>query len=318
LRRRSFLALTTAAAVGALMPSRIAAAATGDAEIVVTAAGGVYRAVRSGNGTYSAYQQMNFGPKVGRLSAVTIDGQEFVEFDELVGPDGEHQENKHAIRQPDGSYAITDSTFTDSEPAAVGSVSGELHLVGVNPLTHAIRHADGTWSPEGYVEGETGPVGQQYDAAIAGDGAILHVVVASVNGIRHTIRHPDGAWDHFGDVESQAGALVGVSGGCAVAVVNGELHVVVVTDPLKGETSSIHHTIRHANGTWDPWGELVGGAVGAVQAASVNGELFVLHAEGLQPYVALRVRHANGSWSPPEDIQTGTLANVVPAAIAAL
>lgn len=317
LRRRSFLALSAATAVGALVPLRTAAAATGDAEIVVIAGanGTPYRTVRYADGTYAAYQPMALDRSNVRVCATTVNGQEFVEYNVVPGL------NRHAVRQPDGTYTITDSAITDSEPAAVAGVNGELHLVGINQLTHAIRHADGTWSAEGYVEGETGTVGAQGGAAIAGDGGRLHVVVlAGRSGVLHTIRHENGTWDRFGDVVSQAGDVGFQPVQCAAAVVNGELHLVVLSlnSPKVAYGYSVRHTIRHADGTWDGFGLLVPAVddgVRGIAAGSVNGELFLLYSQGTAPRTVLRIRHADGTWADPEDIQATALdpANNFPA-----
>lgn len=145
-------------------------------------------------------------------------------------------------------------------------------------MWHTIRHADGSWQPFfGDVGGQVLPPGVFASVDCAGIDGELHVCgVTEGGGMWHTIRHADGSWQpFFGDVKGQAGnpgpfLAVGCAG------INAELHVcgVIVTD------GGIWHTIRHSDGSWQPFGDVKSqtsdpGRLIRVGCAGIDGELHV-------------------------------------------
>jgi hypothetical protein len=68
-------------------------------------------------------------------------------------------------------------------------------------------------------------------------------------GMWHTIRHPEATWQpFFGDVKAQESNDPGHFSAVGCAGVNGELQLVGLT-----ADGGMWHTIRHADGTWQPF-----------------------------------------------------------------
>jgi hypothetical protein len=182
---------------------------------------------------------------------------------------------------------------------ACAAINGELHLCleDYSGLLHTIRHADGRWLALGDVKRQAG-IGNEVEIVSVACAAVngeLHVCAAThreytVNfevhvegGLWHTIRKADGRWLTFGDVKGQAGDRGPVKSQTygiiretvACAAVKGELHVCAVNSD-----GSLWHTIRHADGSWEPFrnvGEAVGDRryIDGVALANVNNELHV-------------------------------------------
>ncbi|MET9610064.1 transglycosylase family protein [Streptomyces sp. NPDC006512] len=122
------------------------------------------------------------------------------------------------------------------------------------------------------------------------------VLVDSGNGLHHATRFADGTWTRFGNVEGEAAAVPGGVRAVAEAGINGDTHVLAVSNEGK-----LHHTVRNANGTWGTFGD-VHAAAGAlanvtqVAAASVGAELQVAVVADGKVYHT--VRRADGNWTP--------------------
>jgi hypothetical protein len=176
----------------------------------------------------------------------------------------------------------------------------ELHLSGVTDdggVWHAIRHADGTWTPFGDVKGQSGNPGHFAAAAMAGVSGELQITgVTDDGGMWHAIRHPDGSWTPFGDVKGQSGNP-GHFDAVGCAEVSGELQVCGLTDD-----GGVWHAIRHADGSWTPFGDVKGqsgnlGHAAAIACAGIGGELqaCVITDDGGMWHT---IRHPDGTWQP--------------------
>ncbi len=170
----------------------------------------------------------------------------------------------HTIRHRDGSWqpSFGDVKSVESNDpghfSAVGcaGVSGELHVVGLTDdgrMWHTIRHDDQSWQPFfGDVKGVESNDPGYFSAVAAGSGVNgdLHLVaVTDIGGMWHTIRHRDGSWQpFFGDVKSIESNDPGHFSAVGCAGVNGEVHVVGLTDDGR-----MWHTIRHDDQSWQPF-----------------------------------------------------------------
>jgi hypothetical protein len=223
---------------------------------------------------------------------------------------------RHTIRHADGTwqpFGDVKSQAGDKGFAfrtACTSVNGELHDLVANEdgsIWHTIRHADGTWQPFGDVKLATGTgLGNFiFDPACADVNTELHVVVG-VNsfGIAHTIRRANGTWLPFGDVKTATGEPSNQDVlSLACAGVSGELHVIVGSG-----NGSIRHTIRHADGTWLPFGDVKSqagdmGHILSVACTNVNGELHFVAANS-DGSIWHTIRHADGTWLPFGDMKS--------------
>ncbi len=170
----------------------------------------------------------------------------------------------HTIRHRDGSWqpSFGDVKSVESNDpghfSAVGcaGVSGELHVAALTDdgrMWHTIRHDDQSWQPFfGDVKGVESNDPGYFSAVAAGSGVNgdLHLVATTdTGGMWHTIRHRDGSWQpSFGDVKSVESNDPGHFSAVGCAGVNGEVHVVGLTDDGR-----MWHTIRHNDQSWQPF-----------------------------------------------------------------
>jgi hypothetical protein len=166
---------------------------------------------------------------------------------------------------------------------ACAGIGGDLHVAftGYSGLWHTIRNEAGLWTQFGDVSGQAGNRGPYADVACAAIGNELHLAAVARDGhLWHTVRSEDGSWSEFGDVEGQTGEL-GNFLRVACAHVNGELHL-VATSTI---SPALWHAIRHADGTWTPFGNVAAaasdpGQVADVGCAGIGAELHLACAAG--------------------------------------
>jgi hypothetical protein len=133
----------------------------------------------------------------------------------------------------------------------------------------SIDRTNGVWgkattvpfkSDDGWNQGVT-----RIDAVQVGDE--LQVVMTDEDRVYHTVQHADGTWDAPVGVDTVAG-YVERPRDVAAAEVNGELQV-VITNETGPNSGYLFHTIRHADGTWDQFGE-VDAATGRTNAGLIT------------------------------------------------
>src|SRR5262249_11365883 len=140
-------------------------------------------------------------------------------------------------------------------------------------LWHTIRAADGSWQPAGdarQAAGITGPV-TAIAAAASDAGVGESLAVAGDGRLGHTIRPADGSWQPAGDAGQAAqipGPIVAVAAAISGA---GVVEVLAVTGDGR-----LWHTIRAADGSWQPAGD-------AGQAAQIPGQVKAVAAAAAGP-----------------------------------
>lgn len=189
----------------------------------------------------------------------------------------------------------------------------DIHLAGADfngTIWHALRSADGVWTPPGNVTTVVGNPGSCFDVHISADVDELHLVSHTTGffGGGQTIwlatRHADGSWSPFinlNNVFGNPGGTIGFQGDALAMVGNPrELHLGALTSDIWGINGTIWHAIRHADTTWTPLGnvnQVVGhaGSFSQVALAEVAGELHLAGLDGSTIWHA--IRHVDGSWT---------------------
>ncbi len=190
-------------------------------------------------------------------------------------------------------------------------------------LWHTIRNANGTWQPQfGLIEGQSagGPSSFVGIAAGSADRQSLQVVgLGTDNRLWHTIRFPNGSWvPNFGLVESQSsgGPSSFAAASCAGAGLT--LHVVGL-----GSDGQLWHTIRRADGSWEPQFGLIEGqssggtpAYVAVACGSADGQALQVVGVGTDDRLWHTIRFPSGSWQPGFGLIEGQSSGGPPAFVA--
>ena len=302
-------------------PLRYDTSPTEELQLVgLTDVGGIWHTIRHGDGSWQSFfgdvkgQESN---DPGHLSAAACAGV-YGEMHAVVLTDGGGI--WHTIRRLNGSWQPFFADVKQQESndpghfSSVGAagVNGELQLVGIiddGGMWHTIRHPNGSWQPlfgnvKGQESNNPGHFTRVSCGAVGGStsgGQELHLVGLTADGrMWHTIRRADGSWQpFFGDVKGQESNDPGFFSAVGCAGVGGDLHVVSLTDD-----GWMWHTIRRANGKWQPFfGDVKGqesndpGFFSSVSCGSVNGDIHVvgLTNDGRMWHT---IRHPTGSWQP--------------------
>ncbi|MFF3214279.1 S1 family peptidase [Streptomyces sp. NPDC002886] len=215
-------------------------------------AGHLYHAVRSLEGTWSKFVDIN--KAVGTLTDITDVSAVSIGNDlHVMAVAG--GKVFHTVRKADGTWASFGDVSAVAGPIgtvtaiATASVAGQLQVAAVSggKAFHTIRNTTGNWSVWGNVTEAAGPTGPINYIAMAGVGDDAHIVISTDSGAHqhHAMRKANGTWDPFADLTGVLGSITTRS--VSATHVNGELQVAVVTtanQPL--------HTVRHADRTWAP------------------------------------------------------------------
>ncbi len=222
----------------------------------------------------------------------------------------------HTIRYADGSWQSSfdlipnasgvPSYFIDLECAGAGL---DLHVIGFGNdgnLYHTVRSAAGRWQGSfDSIPSTGGPPSVRDCACGSADGSALQVVVLGSDGqLWHTIRDTGGTWQaKFDLIESQSKGGPTKFKRVACAGAGLALHVVGV-----GNDGQLWHTIRRADGTWEPnfvliesqsrGGSSTSPAYVDVGCASADGT--ALQVVGLAFAIEIwhTIRYADGTWHP--------------------
>lgn len=197
----------------------------------------------------------------------------------------------HTIRGSTGSWRQFQNFGGSFDDIACAGVGGQLHFCGttfdrqgirLNALEHALRPSGGgPFTPFGDVRsvvltenpGSLDP-GLFHSVSCAGLAGELHVCTISSGRLFHTIRRADGTWFPFGDVvrvvvaQNPGSPLPMGLGSVSCAMVNGEIHVICVDN-----AGVPWHTVRRADGTWFPFGDVRSAVLRHNPQSSVPGPI---------------------------------------------
>ncbi len=205
---------------------------------------------------------------------------------------------------------------------------GNLPSAGPGNMVHTIRFADGSWQPFlGDVKSQIpqGPTPQFSDnslACAANKNGDLHVcTIDTLWKMVHAIRFTDGSWQPFwGDVQSQitrgpTPTFENLTVIACAANPAGDLHIcansLLPNPPLSQEPGPLVHTIRFADGSWQPFcgnvqsqltqGPIIDSVDSIACAANKGGDLHIcaIVSAGTVPvWLAHTIRYSGGSWQP--------------------
>lgn len=204
-----------------------------------------------------------------------------------------------------------------------------LELAGVTSdgkLWDTVRYPNGAWAPFRPVlqAGQAGFITDVDIVQVIGGfdtNGVLHLCAVNSDGrLKHTIFSPN-YWQPFRDVAEQAGERGRFVSVALANVINegrrAELHLLGVTSDGR-----LWHTIRHANGAWEPFGDVKGQAGDPGAFTRVAASLLP-DAQNGNPLTVLGItsdgrlfqteRFENGTWRPFQRLLQGLSVGIVDA-----
>ncbi|MFE6871062.1 trypsin-like serine protease [Kitasatospora sp. NPDC057692] len=271
----------------------------------------LYQATRFQDGAWTSYE--NVQAKAGDIGGVRTSAVAGINGDTHVLAQGANGHLYHTVRSANGTWAGFGDLNTNVGDlggitrVAAASIGADLHVVVLadGQLFHSVRDAAGHWTGFGRVFDATGPLSGITSLAVASTGSELQVAAVSGGKVYHTKRVADGNWGAWGAVEAAAGATGPVSE-VAMARQGEDVNLAVVTDNGAG----VQHTIRFADGTWQPFRSLNGilgqVTVTGISAAGVDSEVrFAVDTADNRVLTVARL--AGGGWSAPQALATESL-----------
>ena len=226
---------------------------------------------------------------------------------------------KAKLTAPRVAAILAATLFAGTVPVSAAAASGtrDLQAVITSPGTtavpmgmyHALRTSStGAWNGFNNLLGPSNNVPGPVNAvATTGANGELQVLIATTRGssgyLFHALRSPSGVWNGFNPVSGPANVPPADSyTALAAAMVNGDLHVLLVTGVVNGVSlGRLYHAVRYGStGAWAGFDLVTAstpGNVTTVAAAGVNGDLHVLITltTGGGLYHAIR-QSSNGAW----------------------
>ncbi|MEV4614365.1 hypothetical protein AB0K43_17465 [Kitasatospora sp. NPDC049258] len=194
---------------------------------------------------------------------------------------------------------------------------GRKRMLGAQSLSsgkrfvQSVQQPDGSWSEVTPMVGLADlPVSQDYwqmgrIKSSWVNGQLQVTAIDPAGRVLHTVERADGSWQPWGVVSASSGLGSGQFFSVATTELNGELQLVGTT--WAGE---VLHTIRHADGSWQPWGNVMGatgtpspwGWTTDVAVAGINGALQVVVCDNSQVGAYHAIRGADGRWTRWGDV----------------
>ena len=193
--------------------------------------------------------------------------------------------------------------FNSTTCTCAGDPQGNAELAGTagGQVWHTLRQANGSWTPFGDVESNTGDIGTLTAVDLQHVGTDTHIaVVKSETGrVWHSIRSgATGAWTPFGEIPGAITSHTITRVG--MGALGGDLHVLPISNQ-----GILFHGIRYADGSWSQFGN-ASGQVGGFVAAHAAGLASDLHVCGVtsngKVWHSIRST-ATGNWLPFGDVK---------------
>ena len=200
------------------------------------------------------------------------------------------------------SYRGVPQRPTPSILRADNAFPAELGLVAASGgrVVYSMRASDDTWTEIRSSYSQSGDPGRRISEVTASalDGEI-HMAAIAGGKIFYT-DNQSGTWSRFRDITPSRTGAGSTPLVLASACVANETHLV-----LGSESGTLMHSIRHANGKWDPFRNMAQfpQPVTSISSAAVEGELHVAAVHGDTVYH--RIRHSD-HWDRFVDIKTKT------------
>jgi hypothetical protein len=293
-------------AAGLAAPADAATQATGDVQVITpNDINRLHHTIRHANGTWQAWGTTDpvAADEPQQLASVLINGVDHIVYYATQTHRPPSFQPYQAIRDAAGNWSDGTVPSGMGYQAKVANLNGHLAVVtntNGNEIKLSTQQGDGSWSAW-----ETVPTGGDTlaDYAVTANGGVLRVVVSNQAGtqIGDIDRAADGTWSRPTWTPFTGSPQTAVY----AAQVGGDLQVIAVD--YSGEQNKVWHTIRHANGSWDRFGDVEGAAgdlpaTGVVSITNSRGELQLAFAAGDQ--LLHTIRHANGTWQRLGDVNT--------------
>ena len=300
---RALLIPMTAGALlvaGLATPAQAAPQTAGDVHLVTGAELNTFRhTVRYANGTWKTWDASPASniDNAGDMESVVINGADHVFYRATATHMPTNFLYRHLIRDAAGNWSagtLPGGMGEQDSKVSVANLNGHIALVddAGGALKLSLQQNDNTWSAW-----ENVPLTEEIsDFAVAANGGVLRLVGANQAGtqIGDFERAANGTWSAPNWTPFNGSPMTAIS----VAQVGSDLQVVAST--YAGEEDELRHSIRHANGVWDQFGDIEGAAgnvpgIGVVSVTSSRGELqMAFSASNGKLYHT--IRHANGTW----------------------
>ncbi len=241
----------------------------GELHVLAVTSTGLVHAIRRADGSWTKFGSVNAATRyTGNLSTPAC---------AAIGTDlhvcaSTQARIFHSIRYGNGSWTGFGDVAGQAGPSGAVNfklglcgLAGELHVFAVawdlngpypvGALLHTIRHTNGSWTPwqnlSNVIANAPTRISSVTASAVGSEIQIAVTDDAMPPTIHHALRRANGTWTAFGDVNRQTGDR-GAPFMVGVAPVQNELQLGVTT----GGTPNLWHTIRHADGSWQSFGDV--------------------------------------------------------------
>ncbi|MFE5513016.1 trypsin-like serine protease [Streptomyces sp. NPDC056529] len=272
-------------------------------QALVQSGSGLYQATRLNDASWTGFQDVQ--NKASSLNGIRASSATGMNGDTHVVAISNNAGLYHTIRKQDGTWSPFGNVFDvagelgNLTSVTTAGIGFDLHILAVadGKAFHAVRKQDGNWTRFRDISNGRTNITAAAMTAVSGE---LQTGIVSNGKLYHSVRKANDTWTAWGDVSGQANQASPIGPITSVSAATGsdEAHFVIATD----NGTRQYHTIRSANGSWAPFGDLksVLGTVSAksVAATHVNGEVQVAVTTSDNKLLHT-IRHTDRTWDTP-------------------